>query len=74
MAQFALPATVAAACIWLHGARQRAGDGAGAVRIARWGRDWLTGVALARVPPLFHDSFLHRNPVHAQLIGLAAAR
>jgi hypothetical protein len=30
-------------------------------------------VALQRVPPLFHDSFLHRNPVHAQLLGLAAA-
>jgi DNA-binding SARP family transcriptional activator len=73
LAQLALPATVAPACICLYRARQGRGDGAGAARIARWGHDWLTGVALQRVPPLFHDSFLHRNPVHAQLLGLAAA-
>jgi DNA-binding SARP family transcriptional activator/tetratricopeptide (TPR) repeat protein len=71
LALHAMPASVAQACIWLALARQRGGDPAGAARIACWGRDWLGGEALTRVPPLFHDSFLQRNPVHSELLALA---
>ncbi len=67
----AMPASVAQACNWLALARQRAGDTAGAIRIACRGRDWLLTEALPRVPPLFHDSFLKRNPAHSALLALA---
>ena len=70
----AMPSSVAQTCTWLALARQRTGDTAGAIRIARWGRDWLLAEALPRVPPLFHDSFLKRNPVHSELLTLAQTR
>ena len=68
-----MPATVAQACLWLALARKGCGDAAGARRISHWGREWLMGEALAHVPPLFHDSFLQRNPLHRELLRLAQA-
>jgi tetratricopeptide (TPR) repeat protein len=71
LARTAMPSSIAQACVWLALARQRLGDRAGATRIACWGRDWLRGEALPRVPPVFQDSFLQRNPVHSALLKLA---
>jgi len=74
LALHAMPSSVAQTCTWLALARQRAGDTAGATRIACWGRDWLLTEALPRVPPLFHDSFLQRNPLHSELLALAQTK
>ena len=43
-----------------------------ACRAAATGRDGLIAVHDAHVPPDFRESFLHRNPVNRELLGLAA--
>jgi DNA-binding SARP family transcriptional activator len=60
------------ACLWLSKALHRLGRPADAVLQARRGSDWLMARAQQTVPPEFHDSFLHRHPIHRELLALAA--
>ena len=41
-------------------------------RAARDGHAWVMAVHDAHVAPEFRESFLHRNPVNRELLGLAA--
>jgi hypothetical protein len=58
-------------CLWLAQALQSLGMPADALLQARQGTAWLMGRAQQSVPPEFRDSFLHRHPVHRELLLLA---
>jgi hypothetical protein len=58
--------------LWLAQALQGLGCAAEAALQARQAAAWITHRAQHAVPPEFRDSFLHRNPVHAALLSLAA--
>jgi hypothetical protein len=58
-------------CLWLAQALQSLGRPADALLQARQGKAWLMGRVQQSVPPAFHDSFLHRHPVHRELLLLA---
>ncbi len=49
-----------------------AGNQAQGRQVVARGRDWVLARARADVPDEFRDSFLHRNPVNAGLLALAA--
>ena len=57
------------AALWLAKALRAADRPAEAAAHARRGADWLADRAEQSVPVEFRDSFLHRNPVHRELLG-----
>jgi hydroxymethylglutaryl-CoA lyase len=58
-----------AAALWMAKALRAAGRPAEAAAQARRGAAWLTVRASQGVPIEFRDSFLHRNPVHRELLA-----
>ncbi|ODU98312.1 MAG: hypothetical protein ABT20_18235 [Rubrivivax sp. SCN 70-15] len=59
---------------WLCSALETIGRPELARRCALAARDALRATAHAHVPPEFRDSFLQRNPLHRDLLALAARR
>ena len=59
-------------CLWLAIALQGLGQAADAAIRSQQGSTWLMARAQQSVPPEFRDSFLHRHPVHRELLALAA--
>ena len=59
---------------WLHCARALLANGERdlAMRQLQEGRDWVQRTAREHVPEQFRDSWLRRNPVNRELLGLAA--
>ncbi len=55
--------------LWLALALKRLGRPAEAAHHAQRASDWLTERAQRTVPGDFRDSFLHRHPVHVQLLS-----
>ena len=57
------------AALWMAKALRAIGRSADAAAEAQRGAAWLALRAQANVPVEFHDSFLHRNPVHRELLA-----
>jgi hypothetical protein len=57
--------------LWLAQALRSLGRPADAALQARHAALWLTTHAQQSVPPEFRESFLHRHPVHRELLVLA---
>jgi hypothetical protein len=49
------------------------GHAAQAAQVAARGRDWLRRTASLELPAHFRDAFVHRQPLHLQLLALADA-
>jgi hypothetical protein len=61
--------------LWLHAGRDLAAQGhaAQAAQVAARGRDWLRRTASLELPAHLRDAFVHRQPLHLQLLALADA-
>ncbi|HJV62630.1 MAG TPA: AAA family ATPase [Albitalea sp.] len=70
LAQGEIGSSTPVASQWLVHALLATGQAAAAADRARWAAQWLSGRAQQSVPPEFRDSFLHRNPVHRELMAL----
>ena len=59
--------------LWLHAGNALAavGESDSAAQVMRSGRAWLLDVAERHVPEHFRDTFLRRQPVHAELLAVA---
>jgi hypothetical protein len=51
---------------------QAAGDLALAAQAAAAGRDWVRAIAAEQIDEVYREAWLHRNPVNAALLALAA--
>jgi hypothetical protein len=60
--------------LWLVAGRVEAALGRVESSAQRWseGASWVRRTCEAHVPPAFHDSFLQRNPINAELLALSA--
>jgi DNA-binding SARP family transcriptional activator len=58
--------------VWLNAARALRAAGEEAAPTLQAGRAWLQATAAAHVAEPFREAFLQRNPVHRELLSLAA--
>jgi tetratricopeptide (TPR) repeat protein len=73
-ADHAVPTMMCRAAVWAHAAAAlaAANRSARAAAVADEGRRWLLDTARLEVDHLHREAFLERNPVHRQLLALAA--
>ena len=59
---------------WWHCARvfEATGAAAAAAEVVRRSKEWIEAALASEIAAEFRDSFLHRNPVNRELLGLAS--